>query len=123
MHPTDMILANAGRYLISLIEHVPSPAITSHTYEGDPGQLCQAEAFGETCEAAREQHEMRNCQHSDTWFDRTVCPEPCGAMHDRCTTCGETVNPCALDARTTVDNPLTSTNTVDNPRGQSHEQQ
>ncbi|MER8047714.1 hypothetical protein [Streptomyces sp. NPDC094032] len=25
---------------------------------------------------------------TDTWFDRPLCPEPCGSMHDRCTESG-----------------------------------
>mgnify|MGYP003575045932 CR=1 FL=1 len=29
------------------------------------------------------------CTHPDTWFDRTVCAEPCGTMHTICTECGE----------------------------------
>jgi hypothetical protein len=37
------------------------------------------------------------CTHPDTWFDRSLCPEPCGAMHDRCTTCGEVVGGCAWE--------------------------
>lgn len=38
------------------------------------------------------------CPHSETWFDRTICAEPCGSMHDRCTVCGEVVgHPCKID--------------------------
>jgi hypothetical protein len=38
------------------------PTVTNHAYEGMPGhgQPCQAEAFGETCGAPWEQHEMRD---------------------------------------------------------------
>jgi len=28
------------------------------------------------------------CIHEDTWFDRTICPEPCGTMHTYCSDCG-----------------------------------
>lgn len=31
----------------------------------------------------------------DTWFDRTVCPEPCGGMHVRTVCCGRIVGGCA----------------------------
>jgi len=35
------------------------------------------------------------CTHPDTWFDRSMCAEPCGSMHDRCTQCGVVVGePC-----------------------------
>lgn len=29
------------------------------------------------------------CPNGDVWFDRTICPEPCDMMHNRCTVCGE----------------------------------
>jgi hypothetical protein len=75
--------------------------VTNHTYEGTPGpgNPCAATLFGETCRAAWEQHELRDCVHDDsteTWFDRTVCPESCGLMHDRCTECGEPIGGCRL---------------------------
>jgi len=28
------------------------------------------------------------------WFDRTICPPPCGAMHSYCDTCGKRQDPC-----------------------------
>jgi hypothetical protein len=28
-------------------------------------------------------------------FDRTICPDPCGAMHSFCDTCGQRQDPCA----------------------------
>lgn len=31
-------------------------------------------------------------------FDRTVCPEPCGAMHSYCSTCGARADHCAHEA-------------------------
>lgn len=31
---------------------------------------------------------------SDIWFDRDVCPPPCGVMHTRCATCGEALDEC-----------------------------
>lgn len=46
--------------------------------------------------------EAPGCDHPapdlDTWFDRSVCPEPCGAMHTRCTACGTALGGCPLDA-------------------------
>lgn len=32
-----------------------------------------------------------------TWFDRTLCPEPCGSMHTRCYGCGVAVDGCVVD--------------------------
>jgi hypothetical protein len=29
------------------------------------------------------------------WFDRSICPEPCGVMHSYCTRCGDLQDPCA----------------------------
>jgi hypothetical protein len=38
-----------------------------------------------------------NCGHRHgSYFDRTVCPAPCSAMHDRCKDCGEPLDACAL---------------------------
>ena len=34
------------------------------------------------------------CEHPDEWFDRTICPEPCGMMHYYCTECGEPQDRC-----------------------------
>ncbi|MFG2970831.1 hypothetical protein ACGFZS_46940 [Streptomyces sp. NPDC048288] len=34
------------------------------------------------------------CTEYDTWFDRTVCAEPCGAMHTRCSNCGAAIDGC-----------------------------
>jgi hypothetical protein len=36
------------------------------------------------------------CDSGD--FDRTVCPEPCGAMHSYCTGCGSRADECAHEA-------------------------
>ena len=44
-----------------------------------------------------EQPPESTCGHPDTWFDRTLCPEPCGSMHDRCTECGVVLGRCRLD--------------------------
>lgn len=40
----------------------------------DPRTACTCEDDGET--------------FTDHWFDRTICPEPCGTMHDVCNECG-----------------------------------
>lgn len=39
------------------------------------------------------------CTHEgpDVDFDRVVCPDPCGTMHQRCTACGGTAEPCAWE--------------------------
>lgn len=39
---------------------------------------------------------MSECQHEDTWFDRSICPEPCGAMHTICSDCGFIFGGCQL---------------------------
>lgn len=41
------------------------------------------------------------CGHpsDDTWFDREVCPEPCGMMHTRCKGCGTDADGCHWDER------------------------
>lgn len=32
---------------------------------------------------------MSECEHKNgDWFDRSICSEPCGSMHTRCTDCG-----------------------------------
>lgn len=31
------------------------------------------------------------------WFDRSVCPAPCGAMHTRCKECGTALDGCPVD--------------------------
>ena len=50
------------RARVAELERHQGAAVTNHTYEGAPGSgnPCQAEAFGETCGAAWEQHEMRD---------------------------------------------------------------
>lgn len=35
------------------------------------------------------------CAHVDSWFSRTLCPEPCGMMHNYCTECGTCIDECA----------------------------
>lgn len=41
------------------------------------------------------------CTHDgldvDVWFDRTICPDPCGSMHQRCTSCGAPTEPCPAE--------------------------
>jgi hypothetical protein len=39
----------------------------------------------------------RACDPEDTWFDRSICPEPCGTMHTRCVDCGRPVDGCPHD--------------------------
>ncbi len=40
---------------------------------------------------------MTDCTHPNEWFDRSICPEPCGSMHYYCTDCGMRMGRCALD--------------------------
>lgn len=46
---------------------------------------------------------MSACEHVETWFDRTICPEPCGGMHTRCTACGEALDHCAIERAATTE--------------------
>lgn len=40
----------------------------------------------------------RGCGRTgDTWFDRSVCAEPCGSMHERCVSCGVSTRLCPND--------------------------
>lgn len=45
--------------------------------------FCTCEADGET--------------FTDHWFDRSICPEPCGSMHDVCVECGRIKGGCPLE--------------------------
>lgn len=36
-------------------------------------------------------------EDTDHWFDRSICPDPCGSMHDICNECGHPKGGCALD--------------------------
>ncbi len=38
-----------------------------------------------------------HCPGGDVWFDRTICPEPCDMMHDRCTECGKVIGYCPFE--------------------------
>lgn len=38
-----------------------------------------------------------SCAHTDSWFDRSICPEPCGSMHERCSHCGKALGHCRLE--------------------------
>lgn len=36
-------------------------------------------------------------QFAESWFDRSICAEPCGSMHYRCSNCGAVVGHCPLE--------------------------
>ena len=42
------------------------------------------------------------CDHRNTDFDRTFCPEPCGMFHTYCQDCGECLDECAHAMRPTI---------------------
>ena len=44
-----------------------------------------------------------HCGHG-VWFDRTICPDPCGAMHERCINCGSAVSLCVHESDVAVTN-------------------
>ncbi|WP_432112831.1 hypothetical protein [Streptomyces sp. S1] len=63
--------------------------------EAAPGSLDWFAEERRRRDAARDE---AGCSHPYTWFDRSVCADPCGSMHDRCIECGVVVgHPCALD--------------------------
>lgn len=68
--------------------------LAEHPPQGDP-----TTAAGETLDekADRLRAEQGPCRHDDTWFDRTICPEPCGAMHTRCTNCSRALDRCWIE--------------------------
>ena len=35
---------------------------------------------------------------ADSWYDRSICAEPCGSSHDRCSDCGAAVGRCPNEA-------------------------
>lgn len=37
-----------------------------------------------------------DCQHLSTWFDRSLCAEPCGRMHVICYRCQRPVDECVF---------------------------
>lgn len=38
------------------------------------------------------------CAHqADSWFDPSICSEPCGSMHERCTDCGSALVGCYFE--------------------------
>jgi hypothetical protein len=50
-----------------------------------------------------EQPEYEGCPKcggdgGDNWFDRSICPEPCGMMHTRCSNCGHALDNCPFDS-------------------------
>lgn len=47
--------------------------------------------------SAKDYGECRCGPGGDTWFDRSICPEPCGSMHTRCGACGGTLGVCWWD--------------------------
>jgi hypothetical protein len=43
---------------------------------------------------APDDRRLHACTQFGTWFDRSICAEPCGAMHTRCTECGVALDTC-----------------------------
>lgn len=39
------------------------------------------------------------CSHEDSWFDRSICADPCGMMHSYCTDCGHMMERCAFQEK------------------------
>lgn len=46
------------------------------------------------------------CSHDETYFERIMCPEPCGSMHTYCSACGVALEPpCPLPERYPLGSP------------------
>ena len=55
------------------------------------------EDLGDTPEPDDEDFKIEPCPHcggpgDDAWFDRSICPDPCDMMHDRCNNCGRDIH-------------------------------
>jgi hypothetical protein len=58
-----------------------------------------ARAIGDAAEEAGLLTCLPHGQDTDTWYDRSVCSEPCNSQHTRCVECGRPVDgPCPLEA-------------------------
>jgi hypothetical protein len=56
--------------------------------------------WGEAAARLAEDPDHEDCEHEGgSWFDRTLCAEPCGKMHDRCRDCGGPLDSCDVRAR------------------------
>jgi hypothetical protein len=67
--------------------------------------------------------EEDECRHeAGSWFDRTLCAEPCGKMHDRCGDCGEPLDSCHIRAQSYFTRHLDTYACVADrlPRGDDH---
>lgn len=64
-------------------DEVDGSGVASEVTLSDPAVIVQL-AIGHKC-------------FEDVWFDRSVCPAPCGAMHHRCTDCGRAQGHCAYE--------------------------
>lgn len=56
-----------------------------------------AERLRQAAERLREVPDSIGCrcaEPGDVWFDRSICPEPCGSMHDICNDCGYPLGGC-----------------------------
>lgn len=78
-----------------------------HCHTCGPAITCSLDAFRTAYRASvlRELDCMGNlrppptcCPKPDMWFDRSICPEPCGSMHDRCNNCLTTMGGCVLES-------------------------
>lgn len=47
--------------------------------------------------ALQDRIDILTCKHQHSYFDRELCPEPCGSMHYRCDDCGKTIGGCPLE--------------------------
>lgn len=78
----------------------PPACAEAHTYSGScllrsyrPPPV-SAERLAETAGEPEAPPCLSCGRKVETWFDRSVCAEPCGSMHDRCSACGVTTEPC-----------------------------
>lgn len=73
-----------------------------HAVEMFPYWASRAEVYLREPVEQEEENDYRcsQCGDCDPWFDRSVCPEPCNAMHYICETTGLIDGHCALDGPT-----------------------
>jgi hypothetical protein len=67
---------------------------------GNPHCTCEGSC---DCDSeAPEDEEPQPCpqcgSEADSWYDRSICAEPCGSSHNRCSDCGTAVGGCPIEA-------------------------
>lgn len=78
-----------------------SPSTSPSTLPGSVAADAGVVAVSATLRRAAEQLrtprivDFCSCKRRDSWFDRSICPDPCGSMHDVCINCGMVIGRCS----------------------------